>query len=123
SISPLQRSTLLVFLLVSPSRTRRGEFRYSERRNRADGPQEWWRRGCQPTADLTNLDCRRATEIRHERRTAGAFRLAHEADASIGLIGTVSIPRSRCRQGRRAGLSLLTSGWLSLSNSTRGKLR
>ena len=42
-------------------------------------------------ADLTNLDCRRATEIRHERRTAGAFRLAHEADAAFGLIGTVSI--------------------------------
>src|SRR5579862_7170221 len=80
---PLQPIVLLVSLLVSASRTPRVEFRYSERRNRADGPQERWRRGCQPTADLTNLDCR-ATEIRHERRTAGAFRLAHEADAALG---------------------------------------
>ena len=75
----------------------RGEFRYSERRNRADGPQERWR-GRQPKADLIDVDCR-ATEIRHGRRTARAFRLAHEADAASGLVGstTGSIPRRRCR--------------------------
>jgi len=37
----------------------RGEFRYSERRNRADGPQERWR-GRQPQADLIDVDCRAA---------------------------------------------------------------
>ncbi len=37
----------------------RGEFRYSERRNRADGPQERWR-GRQPKADLIDVDCRAA---------------------------------------------------------------
>ena len=43
------------------------------------------RRGRQPKADLIDVDCRRrATEIRHWRRTARAFRLAHEADAALG---------------------------------------
>jgi len=37
----------------------RGEFRYSERRNRADGAQERWH-GRQPKADLIDVDCRAA---------------------------------------------------------------
>ncbi|MGX9430484.1 MULTISPECIES: hypothetical protein [Bradyrhizobium] len=37
----------------------RGEFRYSERRNRADGPQERWC-GRQSKADLIDVDCRAA---------------------------------------------------------------
>jgi hypothetical protein len=55
----LQLSSLLAFLLVSQETNLHGEFRYSEQRNLADGPQERWR-ARQPKLIKTDVDCRAA---------------------------------------------------------------
>jgi hypothetical protein len=77
-----------------------------------------------PKADLTDVDCRAARP---------KFNIG---DGPLALFGSrtklmqhwadrIDLARSQegdADQGRRAGLSLLSSGWLMLSNSTRGKL-